>query len=515
MRLQGVIEEEATKLIRRWERYAQSTHDEIKRRGIRSGIAGSKFLDTPEYWDLAPGFNPYLVRSRAERIARAIEMQIRSRTYVPRPGVVLEVPKAGQEPRRVCIFQVADAALSRLVFLDLIAKNQSKFSAYAFAYRSDITIHDAVRHIALDVDQKLRLFIAEYDFKKYFDTIAHDHLDRILTDERFLFTERERFIVRQFLKSSSLDREAYEELGAQARTEGIPQGTSISLFLANASAWPLDRGLERIGVGFARYADDTLIWSNDYSKVSRSVDFLHDMSKAMGVNINLKKSPGISIFSPPNARTELTKTSTIEFIGYRFSARDADTKEGPIGIRDSTVKRITERISEIIYQNLLEQPRHGVFNAARVKPHVDRDYVVTIFQIRRYLYGGLSEPRLERYLRKSAPRIHYRGVMAFYPLVNDFEQLRELDGWLLRNLWSTLNVRKGIWLSHDGTRLPMPHGLTKEELVEFQGKSLAGDNLDLRLPSFVRMGKLLEKVSTEFGPNAIAHRRSNMYYGRR
>jgi len=425
------------------------------------------------------------------------------------------VPKAGEDARAVSIFQVADAALSRLVFLDLIAKNQSKFSAYAFAYRGDITIHDAVQHIALDVGQKFRLFIAEYDFKRYFDSISHDHLNQIMEDQRFLFTERERFVVGQFLKSSSLDMDVYEESGGQVRTKGIPQGTSISLFLANASAWPLDRGLERIGVGFARYADDTLIWSNDYSRVNQSVDYLHDMGRAMGVDINLKKSPGISIFSSPNSHIELAKTSTIEFVGYRFSARDSSTQDGPIGIRDSTVRRIKERISEIIFQNLLEQPKLGVFNAERVKPLVDRDYVVAIFQIRRYLYGGLSESRLEQYLRKSAPRIHYRGVMAFYPLVNDFEQLRELDGWLLRNLWSTLNVRQELWLRHDGTRLPKPHGLEKERLIDYRGNSLAGDTLDLRLPSFVRMGKLLKKVTTEFGPNAIAHRRSNMYYGGR
>jgi len=43
--------------------------------------------------------------------------------------------------------------------------------------------------------------------------------------------------------------------GSPRRERGIPQGTSISLFLANVAPWDLDRSLERLGVSFVRYAD--------------------------------------------------------------------------------------------------------------------------------------------------------------------------------------------------------------------------------------------------------------------
>jgi hypothetical protein len=54
---------------------------------------------------------------------------------------------------------------------------------------------------------------------------------------------------------------------------GIPQGTSISLFLANVAAYALDRRLETLGVGFVRYADDTIIWSTVVWSVTVSAKY--------------------------------------------------------------------------------------------------------------------------------------------------------------------------------------------------------------------------------------------------
>ena len=44
-----------------------------------------------------------------------------------------------------------------------------------------------------------RLFIAEFDFKKFFDSISHISIDALLREKRFLITQRETRIVRAFL----------------------------------------------------------------------------------------------------------------------------------------------------------------------------------------------------------------------------------------------------------------------------------------------------------------------------
>lgn len=505
-RIAGAIIGEAEKIIVRHERYMRELHDEFVRRNRRSGRNDQKQILTPTYWSCATGFNPYLVRSRADRIGHSIKAALREKTYAPRCPVSYPVAKADGSQRDVSVFQVPDAAISRLFYKSLLEKNRSRLSAYSFAYREDLTVHDAIQHIAGDIKGKARVFIAEYDFSKYFDSILHDHIWNILRERGFLMTGVEERVIEAFLHVETVPLRSYTEASSGERKRGVPQGTSMSLFLANVAAWPLDRALERLGVGFARYADDTLIWSHDYGRVCDAADTLNEAAVAIGADLNLSKSEGISLFGPSAAPMELaSKKSRIDFVGYSFSAVGT-------GIRPSTQDRIKDRISHLIYKNLLEQPKAGNFVPARWRPTVDRDYVVLIYQLRRYLYGDLSERKLWKYLGKTTPRIHYKGVMAFYPLVDEPGALEALDGWLLHTVWTSVRVRARLIRASSLTYSVPPADLTKEQLLRLRAHSSKGAPLDLRLPSFVRMGRLLKRAAEVHGANAIAHRRSNRYY---
>jgi RNA-directed DNA polymerase len=294
-------------------------------------------------------------------------------------------------------------------------------------------------------------------------------------------------------------------MGGTRRQRGVPQGTSVSLFLANVAAWPLDRALERLGVGFARYADDTLIWSPDYARLCEGVDAINEEAESIGVRLNLRKSEGISILAPTEAPAEFKSKPTVEFVGYAFSASG-------ISIRASAVQRIKKRIAYLIYRNLIEAPKRGQIVPTRFAPPVDRDYVVLIYQLRRYLYGDLSEEKLRKYLGRTAPRMHYKGVMSFYPLVDDSSLLKQLDGWLLHTVFTSVKERQRILLAAGHSVTVPPHTTAKANLPNFFGMSTGGTTLDLRLPSLVRMGKLLRRAAQTHGPNTIGHRRSNQYY---
>ena len=130
MRISEEVQAEASKLVRRWERYAQNLHDEFGRRNRRSGGSTVKTLLRPACWACAPGFNPYLVRSRSKEIAEAIEGRLLNRHYIPRNAVSYTVPKADGSPRTVSVFQIADSAVSRIIFQNLHAKNRHRLSAY-------------------------------------------------------------------------------------------------------------------------------------------------------------------------------------------------------------------------------------------------------------------------------------------------------------------------------------------------------------------------------------------------
>ena len=163
---------------------------------------------------------------------------------------------------------------------------------------------DAIQYASTELRGIPRAFIAEYDFSKFFDNISHDYLWRVISDQNFLLTPTEEAVVRAILAAPSLPAGSYVKSGGPPRDRGVPQGTSVSLFLANIAAWELDRALERLGVSFVRYADDTLIWSADYAQTCRAAEALHVMSERIGAPLNFKKSGGIRLLTasglPPN-----------------------------------------------------------------------------------------------------------------------------------------------------------------------------------------------------------------------
>src|ERR1022692_27898 len=199
------ITSEASKLVRRHQKYVSDLASAIRRKERRSGQQFPKQIKLPQYWKADEGFNPYHVRAHAEPISHAIDKALTTQAYRPRTAVSYQVPKADGTFREVSVFQVADNAVSRLTFERLLEKNARHFSAHAYAYRRDLSVHDAVLHIASEFHSKSRVFVAEFDFKKFFDSIAHEHIFRILRDRRFFITKRELQVIQAFLQAPTLD----------------------------------------------------------------------------------------------------------------------------------------------------------------------------------------------------------------------------------------------------------------------------------------------------------------------
>ena len=501
----SAVRAEAQKLICRHQKYLSDLAASIRRKERRSGLTIPKVLHMPAYWSVDNGFDPYYVKSHANGISYAIDKALAAGEYQPRPAVRYSVPKSDGTVRPVSVFQVADNAVSNLTFSRLIEKNARHLSAHAYAYRRDLTIHDAVLHVYSDFQGKSRIFVAEFDFSKYFDSISHEHIRRVLADQRFFLTERELKVIDAFLKAPSLEIHEYARVTSAQREKGIPQGTSISLFLANVAAYPLDKKLEALGVGFARYADDTLIWGESYDVVCRAVNSLEETALEMGVQLNFVKSEGISIVCPPGLPAEFKSKSAVSFVGYQIGS-------GIIGMRESTLKRSKDRMSYLIYSNLLQEPKRGHVLIARLAHGIDRDYFIMLTQLRRYLYGELSESQLRKYMARQTPLMRYHGLMSFYPIVNDEKLLKELDGWLLNSVYRALRLRAKLLRAAGIKMLPPPHGLPKVDLLKLGYRPRPGTYIDLRFPSIARVARLIRRASKTYGASAIANPKSLVYY---
>ena len=493
----GTLIDECNKLIRKHERYMRKMREDDIRRSRRATLPATATLLRPSYWDIDRGFNPYLVRANAEPIARAVNAALRSRDYRPRSPVAHTVAKPGGGERIVSVFQVVDAVVSRAVYNSLLAKNRALMSARSYAYRSDLSTHDAIQYISSEFTAADRLYVAEYDFSKYFDSISHEYLWAILDRNRFLITPAEREILRAFLLTIAMSEAGYAPAAITGESSyGLPQGTSISLFLANAAAWELDRGLERLGVGFVRYADDTLIWSHDYGQVAEAVNVLRRASTGIGAELNPKKSKGIRLFVPGGEPAEIASTSEVNFVGYRFA-------RGKIGLRSEVVKRMKSRMEYLIWSNLLQALQDGTFNPRRVNPPLDRDYLVLLRQLQRYLYGNLTESKVREFQRGAVKRMRYPGVMSYFPLVDDLDQLQGIDGWLVSTTCQALGKRGRMLADLGVASLPTPHGLSRNALIRAEAKTSAGDYVDLTIPSVTRYSAVLRQAATLFGANTV------------
>jgi len=300
--------EESNKLIKRFHEYHNRIHLESKRKAVRLGSSRpSKVIHTPDYWEIDKKFNPFYVKAKRKSIARSITKRITNRTYKPNDPHLRETPKSDGGMREVTIYQIPDAAVSKLFFNRLLNKNKHRFSSFSYAYRNDRNVHFAIQDISVELKNGDRTFIAEFDFSDFFGSISHDYLVAQFDQNGFFISDEEKYIISAFLKK---------------REVGIPQGTSISLFLANLTCWRLDSGLEKEGVKFSRYADDTIVWSKDYGKICNAFGLINDFSNSAGIKINPIKSDGISILVKKGLPAELQSKIALVFLGYSLSVEN-------------------------------------------------------------------------------------------------------------------------------------------------------------------------------------------------
>lgn len=482
---------ECDKLILRHQKYHNRLHAEWIRAAKRSLDTPPKVIRTPEYWSVDRKFNPFYVRSNAEAIARSIAKKIIGASYAPNAPFKKSIPKSSGGTRQLTIYQIPDAAVSNYFYGRLLAKNKHRFSSFSYAYRNDKNVHFAIQDIAIDLSLDSRAFIAEFDFSDFFGSIDHTYLYAQLHQNGFLVSDEDERVIRSFLVG---------------RDQGIPQGTSISLFLANLVCWRLDKSFERSGLKFARYADDTVVWSSDYAAICKAFTLIEGFSREAGVPINPIKSAGISLLKKKGLRSEISSKESFDFLGYSLGVEH-------VSMSEKAEKNVKKQISFLLYKNLIHpiksKPLRGL-----VIPSGGRDQALltAMMQVRRYLYGRLEQRDIVEYLKGRRRTLYFKGAMSFYPLVNDEEQLRALDGWLLSTIARALSLRARLLFGHGyDRRTEFPFSVSRDEIPDaFRRRRIAGKRL-LELPSFMLLYRAIQRGLREAGIERVMHPESSKY----
>jgi len=485
--------------IQKHERHLKKVFDENRRRQRRS--TGSPDLlpkSRPDLWGLGDEFDPYHVRQRVKPIAFAIEKALSDGSYQPRRPGGFTLQKNDGSERIVTVFPIADEVVSRRLYASIMAKNRPRLSPRSYAYRDDLGVYDALTYMQTEWLGEQRVFVAQYDFKDYFGSLSHEHIWKTVNSMKLAVTRRERHLLESFLRAPRPFTTARQRAtAAEKSVRGIHQGTSISLLLANIAATPLDREFERLGVSFVRYADDVVIWSRDYSSICRAVEELHLFAERSGCEINQDKSPGVELLvRPETKKSEFRQTDSIHYLSHSVGLRTVSMSRGSLDLLKSN-------ISKHLFDNLIREPLNGTQDPSRLLGRVDRDYTVCIWQLRRELYGHLSEEQLRRLLRSPLPaNLSLNGTIARFPLLNDTEQLRDLDSWIATQTWLALRRRSRLI-----SRQFKPHAwmLGREALINFRTTStrFPSRSVDHRLPSALRMSQLVSRAVQTHGIQCV------------
>lgn len=483
--------------IRRFERAAKRHYDEMKREARRANTGVSRTsYPKPTAWSFRKDFNPFIVRSRANVYAHGISQSLKSNKYVVGAPYVFDVTKPQGGSRKVMSFGIPDEALSRRTYRSLMSKNMGSLSSRSYAYRADINVFDAITYISSEWRDHPRLFVAEYDLQDYFGSVEHQYLFRQMQALSLRMTPRERLIIEAFLQAPNT-----------GLSRGFPQGTSISLFLSGVALLPLDRSLERLNVGFARFSDDILLWGADYAAVRAGVDMLFEWSNGSGVGISKSKSRGLQILSPAGiiGRSEIRDVDSVEFLSHKISLRS-------VGLASRPKRDIRRRLSKLIYANLLRQPLAGTQDLARLDNGIDRDYLTLVSQLRRLLYGGLSPRQVFKFSRSGyVPLTHLTGFVAGHPVVTEEGDWQDLDKWLRRQIWLALRRRASLLrkAGHAGSCIPwdVPVHMLSRQSHRSQHTSV---RVNMRVPSATQMARVVRRA-TELHGTRVTERPRGVY----
>ena len=252
-----------------------------------------------------------------------IREQLLRGTYKSQPVKRVEIPKPDGGVRKLGIPTVLDRFIQQAVMQVLQRRWDRTFSEHSYGFRPGRSAHQAVEQAQRYIADGYR-WCVDLDLEKFFDRVSHDKLmakiaERV-SDKHLLK------LIRAFLKAGVLENGLVSPVD-----EGTPQGGPLSPLLSNIVLDEFDRELERRGLRFARYADD----SNIYVRSRRAGErVMGSVRRFITTKLKLKVNEQKSAVARPWER---------KFLGFSFtSGRVPKRRMAP-----KAVLRFREKVREL------------------------------------------------------------------------------------------------------------------------------------------------------------------------
>ncbi|MCA3508391.1 MAG: hypothetical protein IOD01_14135 [Rhodobacter sp.] len=459
-----------------------------KRTGLPPGPS-SKKPKTP----ISKHFDPKYCSRNANFLAKTVWHKVLNNCYEPIPAVCYKIPKPDGTKREVMAFAIPDAALANVVLRRARGRNLKRLSPASFAYHPDKNVFDAILALR-EFDHRGKLFAVQIDFEKYFDNIPAGYLKGKIADSgQVSLTPHERHIFERFMHHQFAEHDKYGTGNFQRRYKGTPQGSSVSLLLANLANHDLDVELTAAAGRFVRFADDVVALCSDYAQAQLIEKCFFDHCRISGLKVNSDKSPGIAVISGKSQ--EVRTLPHFDYLGYRFAP-------GGLTVPEKTINRLKARVSRLTNIYLIQYLSAG-FDKSRCSisaPVYDWDLLGLIYELRRSLYGGLSEAEVDAFIHQGKRLPRMKGLMGFYCLLDDPAPLKQMDGWILSMVRRATRKRNDILSSKYGVNCPTPSNRQLATGEWMDPAAWRGDpKPEARIPSLVRGWRAARKHFFTFG----------------